>query len=190
MQGMFGDFVEVYKQMMEQNYGPYSGWTQQEKDDFWAMMSQVLGYPVDESYVPNPSGLSTPNYDATLIAWSGQNLESNVIFDAGSSQYCASESQRQSIIDNKSWTINDAGKDCFVASAPTVPLSLSTSNITSTSLQLNWQPPSSDGGSAITSYQVQYKNSSSSTWVNAPTQGPSPTSHIFTTNGTKTPPVI
>ena len=181
MQFMFGDYIDLSKFMMEQQLGrPYAQWTQQEKDDFWASASQALGYPVDESYVPNPSGLSTPNYDATLIAWSGQDLESSVVFDAGKSQYCASEAQRQSIIDNKSWTINDAGKNCVVATAPTVPLSLSTSDITTTSLKLNWQAPADDGGSAITSYQVQYKASSSSTWINAPTQGPSPTSHIFT----------
>ncbi|QQS27315.1 fibronectin type III domain-containing protein [bacterium] len=52
--------------------------------------------------------------------------------------------------------------------------------MTTSSMKFNWQPPSSDGGSAITSYQVQYKASSSGTWINAPVQGPSPTSHVLT----------
>jgi surface protein len=58
------------------------------------------------------SGLSTANYDATLIGWSSQALQDNVTFDAGTSTYCAAEVQRQSIITNFSWTINDSGKDC------------------------------------------------------------------------------
>ena len=64
--------------------------------------------------------------------------------------------------------------------APTTPLSPSITDITTSSMKFNWQPPADDGGSAITSYQVQYKASSSSTWINAPAQGPSPTSHVFT----------
>src|SRR5690606_28343669 len=58
------------------------------------------------------SGLSTANYDTTLTFWSAQDLESGVVFDAGTSKYCLSEAQHQSIITNFSWTINDAGKDC------------------------------------------------------------------------------
>jgi len=60
------------------------------------------------------SGLSTTNYDATLIAWSElTNLQSNVVFDAGSSQFCDGMNARQAIIDTYGWTINDEGQDAL-----------------------------------------------------------------------------
>ncbi|MBK8955965.1 MAG: BspA family leucine-rich repeat surface protein [Saprospiraceae bacterium] len=55
------------------------------------------------------AGLSTANYDALLIGWSQQNLQSGRVFSAGSSQYCAGAFARQSIITNKGWTIRDGG---------------------------------------------------------------------------------
>ncbi len=57
------------------------------------------------------SGMSTDNYDDTLIGWSARNLQDNVTLDS-SSHYCRSETQRQHIIDTYHWTINDAGKNC------------------------------------------------------------------------------
>jgi len=56
--------------------------------------------------------LSTSNYDAILDAWSQLILKNNVSFNAGNSKYCNSESQRESIINNYSWNITDAGKEC------------------------------------------------------------------------------
>ena len=63
----------------------------------------------------NDSGISTDNYDNTLIGWSQQALQSNVSFGAGNSNYCNGENARQSIIDNFGWTITDAGLDCATA---------------------------------------------------------------------------
>ena len=57
------------------------------------------------------SGMSTDNYDDTLIGWSTRSLQSNVRLDS-SAHYCRSENQRQSIINTYGWTINDAGKSC------------------------------------------------------------------------------
>jgi surface protein len=60
------------------------------------------------------SGLSNENYDKTIINWSNlANLKSNLIFDAGTSQFCSSEQARQFIIDTYGWTINDGGKVPF-----------------------------------------------------------------------------
>ena len=55
--------------------------------------------------------LSTANYDATLIGWSSQNLQSNLSLTA-SSYYCAGEMARDQIIANFGWTIQDNGSDC------------------------------------------------------------------------------
>jgi hypothetical protein len=41
--------------------------------------------------------LSTANYDALLQGWDAQNLQHNVIFDGGSSQYCAGETARNNM---------------------------------------------------------------------------------------------
>ena len=57
------------------------------------------------------SGMSTENYDDTLIGWSTRSLQNNVRLDS-SAHFCRSEAQRQSIIDTYNWTINDSGKSC------------------------------------------------------------------------------
>ena len=53
--------------------------------------------------------LSTANYDALLIGWNVQNLQSNVSFSGGNSQYCAGESARANMITGDGWTIADGG---------------------------------------------------------------------------------
>ena len=53
--------------------------------------------------------LSTANYDALLIGWNAQNLQPNVPFSGGNSQFCAGEAARQNMIDTDGWTIIDGG---------------------------------------------------------------------------------
>lgn len=55
--------------------------------------------------------LSMINYDSLLKGWGSLPvLQNNVVFDAGSSQYCESRDARQLIIDTYGWIINDAGE--------------------------------------------------------------------------------
>ena len=57
------------------------------------------------------TGLSTANYDSTLISWAAQNPTNNVVINFGSSQYTAggaAETARTSLI-NSGWTITDGG---------------------------------------------------------------------------------
>jgi len=56
--------------------------------------------------------LSTANYDALLMGWDAQSLQSGVSFDGGNSTYCAGEGARAHMISSDSWTIIDGGKDC------------------------------------------------------------------------------
>ena len=58
------------------------------------------------------SGLSVDNYDAALIGWSQLALQPNVTFGADGINFCAGESARDDIINNFSWTILDAGRQC------------------------------------------------------------------------------
>ena len=57
------------------------------------------------------TGLSTANYDSTLISWAAQNPTNNITIDFGSSQYTpggAAETARTSLI-NSGWTVIDGG---------------------------------------------------------------------------------
>jgi len=56
--------------------------------------------------------LSTENYDALLIGWDAQTLNSGVAFDGGNSTYCAGDAARADMESTYSWTITDGGKDC------------------------------------------------------------------------------
>ena len=53
--------------------------------------------------------LSTANYDAMLIGWNAQTLQSGVPFSGGNSIYCASTSARANMIASDGWYIFDAG---------------------------------------------------------------------------------
>jgi surface protein len=53
--------------------------------------------------------LSTPNYDSLLIGWNAQNLNPNVPFSGGFSQFCAGEAARVNMIASDGWSIADGG---------------------------------------------------------------------------------
>ena len=71
----------------------------------------------------NFAGISTPNYDATLISWASQTPLTNRSVSFGSSQYSyEGRAARQSLIDNFGWTIVDGGeavRDEFVITVKT-----------------------------------------------------------------------
>ncbi|MCK0133553.1 BspA family leucine-rich repeat surface protein [Arenibacter sp. S6351L] len=63
------------------------------------------------------AGLSIDNYDKLLNGWStldsGETqIPTTIVFDAGSSQYCAGESAKSSLVTDYGWTITDSGKYC------------------------------------------------------------------------------
>ena len=58
--------------------------------------------------------LSTSNYDALLVSWASQSLQSGVVFDGGNSKYTGTfgsepSASRAKMIDTYSWTITDGG---------------------------------------------------------------------------------
>jgi len=55
--------------------------------------------------------LSSTNYDALLIGWDAQNLNTNLSFNGGNSEYCstAAETARNNMITSDGWTITDGG---------------------------------------------------------------------------------
>jgi len=55
------------------------------------------------------SGLSTANYDATLIGWAAQTTQSNVTLGAQSIQYSAAAQAARGVLVGRGWTITDGG---------------------------------------------------------------------------------
>ena len=53
--------------------------------------------------------LSTTNYDATLLGWSGQIVQNGVVFSGGNSQYTSPSVARDTLINTYGWTITDGG---------------------------------------------------------------------------------
>ncbi|WP_281989681.1 BspA family leucine-rich repeat surface protein [Aquimarina aggregata] len=58
------------------------------------------------------SGLSTQNYDATLIGWESQTVLTNVILGADGLTYCLAGNERNRLINNDLWTINGDRLGC------------------------------------------------------------------------------
>ncbi len=60
------------------------------------------------------SGLSEANYDATLVGWSDNNLQSNVTLGASGLTYgCDGRTARETIISNYNWSITGDTDNCY-----------------------------------------------------------------------------
>ncbi|WP_181256198.1 BspA family leucine-rich repeat surface protein [Aurantibacter aestuarii] len=105
-------------------------WDTSKVTDFANMFQSATGFDQDlsawdisaatnMSVMFSNAGLSLTNYDATLIGWATDasgvandgidDIPNNITFNGGNSNYCASEAQRQTLIDTYTWTITDAG---------------------------------------------------------------------------------
>ena len=67
----------------------------------------------DMSNMFNGVSLPTNDYDALLIHFNSQSVQSNIPFDGGGSQYCSSAAQlaHENLINMKGWMITDGGLD-------------------------------------------------------------------------------
>ena len=64
------------------------------------------------NFMASATGLSTPNYDATLISWAAQSPSMNEVISFGGSQYTlggAAEAARTTLTTTYNWTITDGG---------------------------------------------------------------------------------
>ncbi len=103
--------------------------------------------------------LSTPNYDALLKSWSAQNLNSNVRFSGGLSQYCTAEAER-AILDSKWGDITDKGKD------PSCGVALTCPTLTSSTTDVDLLPTITWGSiTGATNYRVLIVKKSDNTEV-------------------------
>ena len=68
------------------------------------------------------TSLSVPNYDATLLGWSTQNVQPNIVLGVYKLAYCASANARKSLIDTYNWQIQGDAESCPAPGAvPGVP---------------------------------------------------------------------
>ncbi len=81
--------------------------------------------------------LSTANYDALLIGWNAQTLQSNVTFDGGDSQYCTGAAARNNMTSSDNWTITDGGPGCPTATPTNTATSTPTYTPTHTNTSTN-----------------------------------------------------
>lgn len=83
-------------------------------------MSGILADPAAAGYFTGASAMlsntlmSGANYDATLMGWSTQTLQSGVVLGAHTLEYCTSQAARQAILD-QGWNIEGDSYDCSVS---------------------------------------------------------------------------
>lgn len=103
-----------------------SDWDTGSCTNLWLMFSGATSFNQDlgswnidkvsnmQSMLDN-SGMSSENYDKTLIGWSNlATLKNYVNLGATGVNFCNSSIERQSLIDSYNWTITDDGKQCPV----------------------------------------------------------------------------
>ena len=125
--------------------------------------------------------LSTANYDALLIGWSGQTLKPNLNFHGGNSKYSCDVMDERAILTGapNNWTITDGG---LLDATPTAQATAMTFGTTTAStIQLNGftAPAGGADGYAI------YVNSTNS--FTAPTNGTEPVADLSWNNAGQQP---
>lgn len=80
-----------------------------------------VGSLLDATDMFSGVALSTTNYDALLVGWGGQSLNTSVTFHGGSSQYSSvnASNARSTMINTYSWTITDGGSISPITTTPT-----------------------------------------------------------------------
>ena len=92
------------------NFNQFNAYAQQTDVSFanWTPVNMTSAL----QFMFNNSAMSTANYDATLISWAAQSLQSNVSINFGNAQYTlggAAEAARNTLINTYGWTITDGG---------------------------------------------------------------------------------
>ncbi|MGM0581506.1 MAG: BspA family leucine-rich repeat surface protein [Bacteroidota bacterium] len=87
------------------------------------------------------SGLSTINYDSTLIGWatlsaSETQIPTNINLGADSLNFCFSSDERSQLIENFAWTITDTGPNCPLPETQATDIEFS--EIAHTQMNLSW----------------------------------------------------
>ena len=85
------------------------------------------------------SGILVDNYDQLLTGWSSQTLQPNVVFGAGSTEYCATAAHDVLTQGPNNWTMTDGGPSSTCSSVnPYVEFSTSTASSTDETVANNF----------------------------------------------------
>jgi surface protein len=99
----------------------------------WVLKSGVGA--VNMTFMLDGCGMSTANYDATLIGWAGQaSLPTGVTLGATGRTYCTGFGARNTLISSKGWTFSG---DALSGSCPSFS-AVTATNVTATSFTANW----------------------------------------------------
>ncbi|WP_115809581.1 BspA family leucine-rich repeat surface protein, partial [Winogradskyella pacifica] len=85
------------------------------------------------------TALSRENYDATLMAWSELSLPAGLTLGADTLLYCDALQQRQDIIDNYGWSINNDVLDCPIPECTQLVLPLNGATDVPVNTNLTWE---------------------------------------------------
>ena len=91
----------------------YIGYMLDNNDSFDQDLSNwnVSGIISANNFMGNSNGISTSNYDSTLIGWAPQNVRNGVNIHFGNSRYSAgSAASARATLVSKGWTISDGGQ--------------------------------------------------------------------------------
>ncbi|WP_185094411.1 BspA family leucine-rich repeat surface protein [Marivirga tractuosa] len=134
-----------------------SGWDVSNVTDMWSMFRDAtafdqnlgnwdVGNVADMGNMLDNSGLSTANYDATLIGWSSlPSLQPSLSLGALNLNYCTASSERQILTNTpNNWTITDGNAACDTPSPATI---ISFSNTGLNQTEMSWT--NGDGSNRI-----------------------------------------
>lgn len=94
------------------NVGIFGGMFSQTTSFNQNLGSWDIGNALTLSGMLNNSGLSTENYDNTLIGWAAQDVPQDLTLGALNLTYCAGKEARQHLIDEHGWTIDGDANGC------------------------------------------------------------------------------
>ena len=108
------------------------------------------------------TGMSTANYDATLIGWASRPVLV-APFSATTVGYSSAGATARSALISSGWTITDFG----LATVPGTPTAAPVGIVGSQQVTLTWAAPTSKGGDVITGYNVKWSSTATGTYVDA-----------------------
>jgi surface protein len=156
--------------------GNVSGWDVSNVEDFNRMFQDASSFDQDlgdwdvsnAASFGNPlrnflsgTDLSTPNYDALLIGWSRLNLTDGLSFDANAKYTKAAADERQAIIDDDNWSIDDRGLAAPTASVTRTVGGDSTASFGATGAAIRFSGTSQAGDVTVDAYAFRPSNADS-----------------------------
>lgn len=89
----------------------------------------TVTHVTDMTNMLDGANMSHDHYNALLVSWSAQSLQSDVTFHAGTSTYCDAAAHDRLTTSPNRWTITDGGVRCITATTPLASYSTITNTV-------------------------------------------------------------